>query len=78
MPSFLVLGIYFLLLFSGDGEMVGWNRFLHSGSIEDVGNNYDVDILIDLTTWILLFPDHDIKTEMVSVLSWLHLAMMKD
>ena len=45
MPSFLVLGIFFLH-FSSDDEMLWWNRFLH-GSIEDVGNNYDVDIFTD-------------------------------
>jgi hypothetical protein len=61
--------IYFLLLFFGDSEMVGWNRFLYGGSFEDVGNNYNVDILTDLTTWILLFSDDDIKTEIVSS-SW--------
>jgi len=62
----LVLVIYFFLLFSSDGEMVGWNHFLHGGSVEDADNNYNVDILIDLTTWRLLFPDGSIKTEMVS------------
>jgi hypothetical protein len=92
MPSFLVLEIYFLLLFSGDGEMVGWNHFLHGGSVEDADNNYSVGILTDLTTWRLLFPDGDIKTEMVLplwnnflrflphfiVVSWLDLATMKN
>jgi hypothetical protein len=66
MPSFLVLGIYFLLL-SGDGER--GNRFLHGSSVEDAGNNYGVSILTGLTVWRLLFPDGDIKVEMVS-LSW--------
>jgi hypothetical protein len=55
MPSFLVLGIYFLL--SGNGERTGWNRFR---------NNYGVSILTGLTTWRLLFPNDDIKAEMVS------------
>ena len=64
MLSFFVLGIYFLL--SGDGERAGWNRFLHGGSVEDDGDNYDVNILIGLTTWRLLFSDGDIKAEMVS------------
>jgi hypothetical protein len=41
MPSFWVLGIYFLLL-SSDGERADWNRFLYGGSVEDEGNNYDV------------------------------------
>jgi hypothetical protein len=67
MPNFLVLGIYLLLLLlSGDDERVGWNRFLHGGSIEDGGDNYDVNILTDTTTWKLLFLDGDIKAEMVS------------
>jgi hypothetical protein len=48
MSSFLVLEIYFLLL-SNDGEMAGWNRFLHGGSVEDVGNKYGVGILSGLT-----------------------------
>ncbi|KAG0530994.1 hypothetical protein BDA96_05G235700 [Sorghum bicolor] len=65
MPSFLVMEIYFLLFFSGDGEMVRWNHFLHGGSVKDVGN-YDIGILTDLMTWRLLFPDGYIKTEMVS------------
>ena len=65
MPSFLVFRIYFLLL-SGDGKRAGWNRFLHSGSIEDEGDNYDVSILVGLTTWRLLFPNGDVKAEMVS------------
>ena len=64
MPSFLVLGIYLLL--SGDTERVGWNRFLHGGSVEDGGDNYGVSILTDTTTYRLLFPDDDIKAEMVS------------
>jgi len=46
MSSFFVLGIYFLL-FSGDGEIVGWNHFLHGGSVEDVDNNYGIGILTD-------------------------------
>jgi hypothetical protein len=32
MPSFLVLEIYLLLFLSGDGEEIGWNRFLHDGA----------------------------------------------
>ena len=52
---------------SANSERVGWNRFLHDGSIEDAGNNYDVSILTGLTTWRLLFPDDDIKAEMVSL-----------
>jgi len=50
MSSFLVLGIYFLLLLSGDDERAGWNRFLQSGFVEDQGDNYGVSILIGLTT----------------------------
>jgi hypothetical protein len=37
--SFLVLGIYFLLLLYGEAEMAGWNYFLHGGSVEDEGDN---------------------------------------
>jgi hypothetical protein len=62
MPSFLVLGIYFLLL-SSDGERAGWNHFLHGKSVEDEDDNYGVNILTDLTTWRLLFPDDGIKVE---------------
>ena len=50
MPSFLVLGIYFLLLLSGDGERTEWNRFLYGGSVEDEDDNYGVNILTVLTT----------------------------
>jgi hypothetical protein len=41
------------------------NRFLHGGSIEDEDGNCDVSILTNMT-WRHLFPDGDIKTEMVS------------
>ena len=65
MSSFLVLGIYLLL--SGDGEWAGWNQFLHVGSVEDGGDNYGINILTGgMTIWRLLFPDGDIKAEMVS------------
>jgi hypothetical protein len=64
MSSFLVLEIYLLLL-SGDDERAGWNRFLHGGSVEDEGDNYGVSILTSMT-WRLLFPDGDIKVEVVS------------
>jgi hypothetical protein len=63
MPSFLVLGIYLLLL-SSNGERAGWNRFLHGGSVEDEDDNYDVSILTSMI-WRLLFSDDDIKAEMV-------------
>jgi hypothetical protein len=58
----LVLGIY---LFSGDGESAAWSHFLHGGSGEDEDDNYGVSILIGMA-WRLLFPDGDIKAEMVS------------
>ena len=61
----MVLGIYLLLLLSGDHEMVGWNRFHHGGSVEDGGDNYGVSILTGMTTWRLLFPNGGIKAEMV-------------
>jgi hypothetical protein len=62
----LVLGIYFLLLLSDDGKRVERTRFLHGDFVEDAGNNYGVSILTGLMTWRLLFPDGDIKAEMVS------------
>jgi hypothetical protein len=64
MSSFLVLEICLLLL-SSDDERAGWNHFLHSDSVEDEGDNYDVSILTSIT-WRFLFPDGDIKMEMVS------------
>jgi hypothetical protein len=67
MLSFLVLGIYFLLLLSGDGVRARWNCFLHGSSVEDAGNNYYVSILTGLMVRRLLFPDSDIKVEMVSL-----------
>jgi hypothetical protein len=65
MSSFLVLEIYFLLL-SYDGEGAEWNHFLHDGSVEDGDDDYGVTILTGMTIWGLLFPDGDIKAEMVS------------
>jgi hypothetical protein len=65
MPSFLVLGFYFLLFFSGDGERAGWNRFLYGSFVEDEDDNYGVSILTSIT-WRLLFPNGDIKGEMMS------------
>jgi hypothetical protein len=68
MPSFLVLEIYLLIL-SGNGERAGWNHFLHGGSVGDEGDNYGVSILSGMTTWsFFLFPNSDIKAEMVSPL----------
>ena len=49
MPSFLVQGIYLLLL-PDDGEGTGWIHFLHGDSVEDEGDNYDVSILTGMTT----------------------------
>ena len=68
MPSFLVLGIYLLLLLPSDGEGVGWIRFLHGGFVEDEGD-ISVNNFIGLTTWRLGFSDGDIKAEMMSP-SW--------
>jgi hypothetical protein len=65
MPSFLVLGIYLLLVLPGDGEGTRWIHFLHGGSVEDEGD-ISVNNFIGLTTWRLGFPDDDIKTEMMS------------
>ena len=66
MSNFLVLEFYLLLLLSGDGEGERWNRLLHGGSVEDKDDNFGVSIFIDMTTWIFLFPDGGIKTEMMS------------
>jgi len=88
MLSFLDLGIYYFLLFSVDGKMVGWNHFLHGDSVEDTGNNYG--ILTDLTTCEDFYfrtttsrrkccRCHEIIfSGLFSILSWLDLAMMKD
>jgi hypothetical protein len=66
MPNYLVLEFYLLLLLiSVDGEGEEWNRLLHGGSVEDEGDNVDVNIFIDMTTWRLLFPDGGIKAEMM-------------
>ena len=64
MPRFLLLGIHLLLLF-GDSKGAGWNHFLHGGSIEAEGDNYDITILTGTMTGRLLFSDGDIKAEMV-------------
>jgi len=58
------LGIY-LLLFS-DGEKTGWIRFLHGGSVEDEGDNYDVNNFLGMMTWRLFFLNSVIKAEMMS------------
>jgi hypothetical protein len=50
MPNFLALRIYPLLLLSGGGEIVGWNRFLHDGSVENEDDNYGFSILTGMTT----------------------------
>jgi hypothetical protein len=60
------LGIYLLLILSGDIEEGGWNRFLYGGSIEDEGNNYGVNNFISTTTWRLFFSHGNIKAEMMS------------
>jgi hypothetical protein len=56
MLNYLVLEFYLLFpLLSGDGEKEGWNHLLHDGSVEDEGDNFDVSIFIDMTTWRLYF-----------------------
>ena len=60
--KFLGTGVYLLL--PDDGEGAEWIRFLHGGSVEDEGDNYDVSILTSMT-WRLLFPNGGIKAEMV-------------
>jgi hypothetical protein len=84
MPNFVVVEFYLLLLrLFGDGEGKGWNRLLHGGNVEDQGNNFGVSIFIDMTTWRLLFPDGDIKAEMMWSLwnnflrSLLHFVMVR-
>ena len=64
MLSFLVLGIYLLLL-SGEGKRARWNHFLYDGSVEDVGSNYGASNFIGMTSWILFFLDDDIKMEIM-------------
>jgi hypothetical protein len=59
----LVLRIYLL---SSDGEGVGWIRFLHDDSVEDEANNYGVNNFLDITIWRVIFPNYDIKVEMMS------------
>ena len=57
MPNFMIPEIYLLLLLSGDGEGVGWNRFLYDDSIEDEGDNYDISNFTGMKAWRLFFPD---------------------
>ena len=66
MPSFLVLGIYLLLLLPGDGEETGWIRVLHDGSDEDEGD-INVNNFLGMTTWRFVFPGSDIEAEMMSL-----------
>jgi len=54
--------IYFLILLSGNSEMVGWNRFIHGGFIEDKDDKYGVNILTSMT-WRLLFTNGDIDQD---------------
>ena len=64
--KFLCFEIYLLSLLSGNSERTGWNCFLHSGSVKDEYDNYGISILTGMMTWSLLFPDSDMKAEMVS------------
>ena len=70
MSSSLVLGIHLLLLLllSGDSEGVGWIRFLHGNSVEDEDDNYGINNFLGMTTWILFFPNGNIKAVMMSPL----------
>jgi len=38
---------------------------INNGSVEDKDDNFDVSIFIDMTIWRLLFPDSNIKVEMM-------------
>jgi hypothetical protein len=63
----LVLEFYLLLrLLSGNSEGEGWNCLFHGDSVEDEGDNFGVNIYIDMTTWRLLFLDGDINAKMMS------------
>jgi hypothetical protein len=42
------------------------DHFLHVGSVEDEGDNYDVNNFTGITTWRLFFPDGYIRAEMIS------------
>jgi hypothetical protein len=70
MPSFLVLGIWFLLLLSDNGQEEEWFWSLHSSFDEDDdddgddGNNF-----LRMTTSRIRFPTSDIKVRMM-LLSW--------
>ena len=64
--NFLVLGIYLLILLSGDSEGAGWIRFFHGGSVENEGDNYGVNNFLVMTTWRLFFSNGDIKVEIMS------------
>jgi hypothetical protein len=64
MSSFLVLGIYLLLL-SGDGEETRWNCFLYGGYVENDNDKYGVNNFSGMTTWRLFFLSSDIKVKML-------------
>ena len=66
MSTFLVLGIYLLILLSGDSEGAGWIRFFHGGSVENEGDNYGVNNFLGMMTWKLFFLNGDIEEEMMS------------
>jgi hypothetical protein len=64
MPSFLVLGICFLL-FSNNGEEEGWIWSLHSGFNEDDDGSNDISNFLRMTTWRIRFLNGDIKARMM-------------
>jgi hypothetical protein len=45
-----------------------WNRLLHGDSVKDKDDNFSVNIFIDMTIWRLLFPNGEIKAEMMAPL----------
>jgi hypothetical protein len=49
MPKFLVLGVLSPPL-SSDGEGKGCNRLLYDGPVEDEGDNFSINIFIDMMT----------------------------
>jgi len=41
---------FYLLLLSDDGKGERWNRLLYDGSVEDEGDNFGVNIFINIAT----------------------------
>jgi hypothetical protein len=67
MPSFLVLGIYLLLLHSGDARGQGGIVFSIAALLKMRATIATLVSILTSMTWRLLFPNSDIKAEMVSL-----------